>query len=108
LTRFTTIPHLGHFPVGIMANSPSGGCNLRKERLLPINDQKVDRLRRTCKKLMVDVDLDKLGAQKILAERLGMNRNSLCMALTGYRKGLAEYQLLQRLKAHLRSLKKAA
>jgi len=91
-----------------MANSPSGGCNLRKERLLPINDQKVDRLRRTCKKLMVDVDLDKLGAQKILAERLGVNSNSLNMALTGYRKGLAEYRLLQRLKAHLRSLKKAA
>ncbi len=81
---------------------------MRKERLLPLDVRKVDQLRRACKKLMVDVDLDKLGAQKILAERLGMNRNSLCMALTGYRKGLAEYKLLQRLEAYLRGLKRAA
>ena len=57
---------------------------------------------------MIDVGLDKLGAQKILARQLEVNSNSLNMALTGYRKGRAEYQLLQRLKAHLRSLKKAA
>lgn len=81
---------------------------MRKERLLPINDQKVDRLRRTCKKLMVDVDLDKLGAQKILARQLEVNSNSLNMALTGYRKGAAEYRLLLRLKAYLRVLKMVA
>lgn len=65
-------------------------------------------LRKECKKLMIDVGLDKLGAQKILAAKLKANRNSLCMALTGYRKGAAEYRLLLRLKAYLRSLKKAA
>jgi len=62
-------------------------------------------LRKECKKLMIDVDLDKLGAQKILARQLEVNSNSLNMALTGYRKGAAEYRLLLRLKAYLRVLK---
>lgn len=72
-----------------------------------IRNRNIDtwKLRKECKKLMIDVDLDKLGAQKILARQLEVNSNSLNMALTGYRKGAAEYRLLLRLKAYLRVLK---
>ncbi len=65
-------------------------------------------LRKECKKLMIDVGLDKLGAQKILAAKLEANRNSLCMALTGYRTGKSAERLLLALRDCLLAMKNAA
>lgn len=65
-------------------------------------------LRKECKKLMIDVGLDKLGAQKILAAKLETNRNSLCMALTGYRTGKSAERLLLALRDCLLAMKNAA
>jgi len=68
----------------------------------------INYLRKNCKILMIDAGLDKLGAQKTLAEKLGINRNSLNMALTGYREGKREYQILVELRILLLEMLRSA
>jgi len=58
-----------------------------------ITPMETSNLRKKIKHLMVDLDLGH-GSQKILAETLAVNENSLNMALTGYRTGPASVQLL--------------
>jgi len=53
------------------------------------------KLSRKVKKRMFDLGLDKRGGQTKLAERLNINRNSLNMALSGYRTGPGSEQILK-------------
>ena len=62
-----------------------------------------DSLRKECKKLLIDLDLDKPGAVPVLAREIStdsdtVNSNSLNMALTGYRNGERSLGLLLRLR----------
>ena len=58
-------------------------------------------LRKRCKRLMIDCGLDLRGGQTLLAESLSMNRNSISMALSGYRNGPGSLQILQAIRKHL-------
>ena len=67
-------------------------------------------LRKDCKKLMVELDLDHQGAEPFLAKEISteedrVNRNVLNMALTGYRSTPRSEELLRRLQRYLLSLK---
>jgi hypothetical protein len=53
------------------------------------------------KHLLVDADLDKKGSLVKLAKSLGVNRNCLNMALTGYRSGPASDRILDDLEKYL-------
>ena len=61
-------------------------------------------LRLEVKKLLIDRDLDGVGKRvkllAILREKLGrpVNKNSLCMAMTGYRTGASSAEILRNLK----------
>lgn len=60
-------------------------------------------VRKECKKLLIDLDLDKPGAVPMLARDIStdsdtVNSNSLNMALTGYRNGERSLALLLRLR----------
>ena len=66
----------------------------------------LDPLRKKCKKLLIDLDLDKPGVVPFLAQELStpedkINSNSLNMTLTGYRNGSRSEQLLKRLQNYL-------
>ena len=66
----------------------------------------LDVLRKECKKLLIDLDLDKPGVVSFLARELStpddkINSNSLNMALTGYRNGIRSEQLLGSLLRYL-------
>jgi hypothetical protein len=61
-------------------------------------------LRKRLRKMMIDADMGQ-GAIKDLAKALGMNSNSLNMALTGYRTGPRYIEMLTQLKKHLTKLK---
>jgi hypothetical protein len=66
---------------------------------MPIND-----LRIQCNVLRAQLGLNKQGSCKFLAARLGCNRNSLNMALSGFRDGPSSEQLLQVLKQELEKI----
>ena len=66
---------------------------------MPIND-----LRIQCNVLRAQLGLNKQGSCKFLAARLGCNRNSLNMALSGFRDGPSSEQLLEKLHNHLLNL----
>jgi len=53
---------------------------------------------------MVDLDLDKKGSLEFIADDLKINRNSLSMALTGYRNGKATEGYLSQLHKYLMGL----
>ncbi|WP_419663204.1 uncharacterized protein Dvar_36170 [Desulfosarcina variabilis str. Montpellier] len=54
-------------------------------------------LRLKCKTLMAQNGYFERGAKKRLAKELNINRNSLCMALSGYRKGKASLNVLSKI-----------
>ena len=63
---------------------------------------KYETLRKTVKKRMIDLGLDKSGSYEILlplitSEKKNVSKSMLCMALTGYRKGRSQIDLLQKL-----------
>ncbi|GEM_PF-5008876 len=62
---------------------------------------KIDRLRKHCIRLMAEKGYAKRGGQSVLAERMNINRNSLSMALSGYRSGPGAEQTLNNLKKEL-------
>ena len=66
----------------------------------------LDALRKECKKLLIDLGLDKPGVVSFLARELStpddkINSNSLNMALTGYRNGSRSEYLLTKLQSYL-------
>ncbi len=67
-------------------------------------DKKIKKLREDCMLLMAKKGLSKRGGQKQLAERLNINRNSLSMALSGYRSGAGAEEILKNLKETLRAM----
>jgi hypothetical protein len=66
---------------------------------------KLKHLRVSCKKLLVDLDLDKRGNGILLADALGINHRSLNMALSGYRENPGSAVILENLKRHLEKIK---
>jgi len=71
-----------------------------------MNSINIEPLRKECKKLMVDCELELRGNQSALAEMIStpedtVNTNSLCMALSGYRQSLRSKELLERLRDQL-------
>ena len=71
------------------------------------NDLKdTDSMRKECKKLLIDLGLDRPGAVPVLAREIStdsdtVNSKSLSMALTGYRNGERSRELLMLLRATL-------
>ena len=66
-------------------------------------------LHKDCKKLMIDLDLDRPGSVEVLAREISteenpVNRNSLNMALTGYRQGPRYQEILKRLHSYLNNI----
>jgi len=59
------------------------------------------RLRKTVKKMMIDRDLEWSGSY--LAAQIGCNRNSLSMAISGYRSGPASVRILKELRQYLKT-----
>ena len=60
-----------------------------------------EKLRKECKKLMIDLDLDVPGSREIIAAGINVNCNSLGMALTGYRDGPSSIKILNSLHEYL-------
>ena len=60
-----------------------------------------ENLRKECKKLMIDLDFDVPGGRRMIAENIGVNCNSLSMALTGYRDGPGSIKILTSLHEYL-------
>jgi hypothetical protein len=63
---------------------------------------KYETLRKTVKKRMIDLGLDKRGTYELLlplltSEKKNVSKSMLCMALTGYRKGRSQIDLLTKL-----------
>ena len=63
-----------------------------------MSPQEIDALRKEIKHKMVELGLDRRGSLITLADRMNINKNSLIMALTGYRKGGPSVALLERLR----------
>ena len=63
----------------------------------------IEQLRQQCWSLMAKNGYAKRGGQSILAKKLNKNRNSLSMALSGYRNTPGSEQLLISLKRELLS-----
>ena len=61
-----------------------------------------ERLRKQVKKLLIDNDLEWSGSY--IAKEIGANRNSMAMALSGYRTGPGSVNILKRLENYLLSL----
>lgn len=72
------------------------------------DEQKIDDLRRHCKHLMIDLELDQRGMLSVLAGDIGTNPQSLSMALSGYRNGHGSLKILTRLKEDLEKRTAAA
>lgn len=53
------------------------------------------------KKMLIDAGLDRPGSQQVLAAAIGVNKNQLSMALTGYRKSRRSEQILNALREYL-------
>ncbi|MGE5840956.1 MAG: hypothetical protein ACM335_01670 [Deltaproteobacteria bacterium] len=64
-------------------------------------------LRKTVKKMMVDADLGRRATQDI-AKALGLNLQSLSMAMSGYREGPRSREMLLLVKRYLAKKKKQA
>lgn len=64
-----------------------------------------DHLRKKVRKMMIDADLG-WRATGNLARALGLNLQSLSMALTGYRSGPREKDILLKVKRHLEIIRK--
>jgi transcriptional regulator with XRE-family HTH domain len=63
-----------------------------------MSPQEIDALRKEVKHKMVELGLDRRGSLITLADRMNINKNSLIMALTGYRNGGPSIALLERLR----------
>lgn len=68
---------------------------------------KIKALRKECKKLLIDLELDRPGIQPLLAKRINVNSRSLSMALTGHRTGDRYFEILVELRDYLRLLMKS-
>jgi hypothetical protein len=68
-------------------------------------DTEISALRKQCKHLMVEQGLDLRGGQTALARKLGIHRNALTMALSGYRESESAKRHLEAL---LQSLSRTA
>lgn len=64
----------------------------------------IDDLRIECEVLRARLGLNKKGSCKELAESIGVNSNSLNMALSGFRTGPGSEQLMEKLHNHLLNL----
>lgn len=64
----------------------------------------IEDLRIECEVLRAQLQLNKKGSCKELAAYLGVNSNSLNMALSGLRNGPGSEQLLTKLRDHLSNL----
>ena len=75
------------------------------EQICPLNDFK--QLRKGCKHLLIDLELDQRGSLSTLVTDLShrmsrpISRQTIGMALTGYRETEAYYQILRELKTML-------
>jgi hypothetical protein len=65
----------------------------------------LEQLRKECKMLLVELELDKRGNGPRLAGILKVNRRSLNMALSGYRNSPGSASILTNLKDYLEELK---
>lgn len=63
----------------------------------------IEDLRIECELLRVKAGMHKRGSCTLLAKALEVNRSNLCMALSGYRAGPREEELLKRLCAYLKT-----
>ncbi|MBF0121563.1 MAG: hypothetical protein HQK79_22255 [Desulfobacterales bacterium] len=70
------------------------------------NNLDINQLRRKCKILQIDLNLDKKGSGLELSSKLKVNQNSLNMALSGYRNGKSSYRILEILYNYLLSEKR--
>jgi hypothetical protein len=61
----------------------------------------IQTVRRKVKILLIDRGLDIRGAQLELSQKIGVNHNSLNMALTGYRDTPGSLKILKALQEHL-------
>lgn len=68
----------------------------------------MENLRKRVKKLLIDHGFEYRGYQAELADKLGINQNSLNMALTGYRKNPGSEKILNDLLEFLQSRPKAS
>jgi hypothetical protein len=65
----------------------------------------IQQLRKRVRKMMIDADLSR-GAMHDIARALGLNLQSLSMAMTGYRTGPRYVEILQQVKEHLETKNK--
>ncbi len=70
-----------------------------------LNNKLETDLRKTVKKLLVDLSLDYKGSLLELAKKLEVNYNALSMALTGYRKTPGSEKILKNLFDFLKNQK---
>lgn len=70
--------------------------------MVTINRIELENLRFECRRKAAELDL-RLGWQKAVARRLGINRNQLSMALTGYRRRPRDMEILTAVKNFLES-----
>ena len=64
----------------------------------------IDDLRIECEVLRARLGLNKKGSCRELAKAIGVNSNSLNMALSGFRTGPGSEQLMEKLRDHLMNL----
>ena len=69
-----------------------------------MSHMKTKTLRKNCKKLLIDKGLDQPGRLSVLAEAIGANKNSISMALSGFRDGPVSIELLNRIILHVKAL----
>ncbi len=61
----------------------------------------IEKVRKKCIQLMAEKGFLKRGGQTDLAGHLKMNRNSISMALSGYRSGPGSLEILKAIQKHL-------
>ena len=68
-----------------------------------VDPAEVDALRKTVKKRLIDLDLDRSGSYDAIIPRMRIpaTRNTISMALTGYRRGSAAMALLREIQTVL-------
>jgi len=70
-------------------------------------DKNTEKLRQQCLRIMCQKSIINKGAHAMLADKTGHNKNSICMALTGYRTGPVYKQILRDVKSALKTLEAA-
>jgi len=63
-----------------------------------------EQLRMKVKRALIESNLDFYGNRKLLADAIGVNRQSLTMALTGYRESKRSKDILSMLLDYLKAL----